>query len=79
MPRTFINKPEDMSWLFSTHLKALPPLAGKSLALCRSAIITGNEDCPDEIELHWAHNPLVYEMAAAHFVRGEDGELHVKE
>lgn len=78
MRSTFINQPEDMAWLFSTHLKALPPLAGKSLALCRSAIVTGNEDCPDEIELHWAVHPLAYEMAAAHFVRGEDGELRVK-
>lgn len=79
MKHIFINAPADMTWLFEVHLRALPPLAGKSLRMCRSAFIKGNEDCPDEVELHWAYNPLAYDMPAAHFVRNDDGELEVKE
>lgn len=78
MTDTFINTPADMAWLFSTHLRAMPPCPGKALTECRSAIVTGNEDCPDEIELHWAYNPLAYDMPAAHFVRNNDGELEMK-
>jgi len=51
---TFINTPDAMKWLLETHVK--------DLAISwepRSALIVGNEDCPDEIHLWPARNPVV--------------------
>lgn len=75
MQQVFLHHIDDMQWLRDVHLRALPPSAGKSLLECRSAVVVGNEDCPDKIELYWSRSPLAYEMPAAVLVRGEDGEL----
>lgn len=72
MKQTFITAAkdrDDFEWLMDVHVK------DQSLARCRSAVIYGNEDCPDKIELWFAYYPLAYEMPAATFVRNEDGEL----
>jgi len=69
---TFITaavRRDDFQWLFDVHIK------DPSLAKCRSAMIYGNEDCPDKIEVWFADYPLAYEMPAAVFVRNDDGEL----
>lgn len=74
MRSQFLHHPDDMQWLREVHLRDVPVL-GKPLTECRSAIIEGNEDCPDKITLYWARSPLAYEMPAAVLERSEDGEL----
>lgn len=46
MTQTFLDTEDDMEWLFDTHLPNLS-LSWKP----RSAIIHGNEDCPERIDL----------------------------
>ena len=51
--QTFLNEYEDMDWLWSTHLEKF-----RLMRLdFKSAIIHGNEDCPQKIELFKAPNP----------------------
>jgi len=49
---TFLNSAEDMQWLKDVHVRILPDNA-------RSAIIFGNEDAPDSIEVYDSVQPLV--------------------
>ena len=48
---TFINKPEDMLWLKETHLDKF------DIGASKSAMLYGNEDCPERIELFEDGNP----------------------
>ena len=52
MKQMLLIQPANIAWLFKTHLK------GKSDSLkernCTAALITGNEDCPNKIELYYA-------------------------
>ena len=61
---TFISGAEDMQWLRDVHLKRLLPRF-------KSAIIVGNEDCPDEIKVYASADPR-YDAVPIRFVR--DGE-----
>lgn len=74
MQITFINNPSDIQWLFSTHLKNIQTI-GKPLTGCQSAVVYGNEDCPDAVELHWDKFPLANAMPAARFVQDDNGNL----
>lgn len=51
MKQTFLNSPEDILWLKSTHLKKRnpPPF--------RSFILYGNEDAPERLELFSSESP----------------------
>ena len=40
-----LHKPEDRQWLRETHLR------GHGLPAFKCAIVVGNEDCPERIEL----------------------------
>jgi len=51
--RTFVDEPDDIAWLLDTHLPGLLDDGYKS------AIIYGNEDSPDYIELYWARDPTI--------------------
>ena len=53
---TFLNKPEDIQWLFDTHLKGLTCMIQKGKV--NSAIFFGNEDCPTIIDLFTQIEPL---------------------
>ena len=50
-----INTAEDMRWLREVHLPRLP-------AKYKSAIIVGNEDFPDRIEVYARRDPLVTDV-----------------
>jgi hypothetical protein len=55
MSEQFINTADDMDWLFEVHV-------GNNLAISwkpRSAVLFGNEDCPERIDLYPRKNPLV--------------------
>lgn len=50
MRTQFLSEPDDIQWLRDVHLpKDVPPF--------KSAIIVGNEDCPERIELYADANP----------------------
>lgn len=49
---TFLNSPEDMKWLKDVHLPSLDPSRHKS------AILHGNEDCPERIDVYVSPDPL---------------------
>ena len=51
MKTTFMNSPEDILWLNSTHLK------GRNPPLFRSFILYGNEDSPERLELFSRTDP----------------------
>jgi hypothetical protein len=52
----FLNSEEDMIWLFETHL-----ITSQIPFRPKSAVLYGNEDCPDEM-LIWDHpNPNYHE------------------
>lgn len=52
MPYSFLNTSADMKWLRDVHLPGLP-------AKFKSALIKGNEDYPDEIEVYYKKDPNV--------------------
>ena len=61
MREVFINSPEDMEWLFEVHNVKDVRISWEP----KSAIIYGNEDCPDRIDLYpvaepnWNDPPLI--------------------
>jgi hypothetical protein len=55
MRKQFYNEPEDIAWLFETHLKHFP-LCEKQT---KSFILRGNEDCPQGVELYDTKMPLI--------------------
>ena len=57
MTTTFINSPDDMRWLADVHLADLN-ISWKP----RSAVIDGNEDCPESIELYPRKDPLYTDL-----------------
>ena len=72
MTQTFINATEDMRWLLQTHLKehANAPAVWKA----KSAMLHGNEDCPQKIELYAKAEPRYDSKPSAAFVL--DAEHH---
>ena len=58
----FINTPEDMQWLREVHI---PHFVGES------AIIVGNEDCPEYISIYPTSDPDIYDIPQI-WVRKED-------
>lgn len=73
MNRTMIDTPEDVQWLRETHLKNYH---GPAVNFA-SAVLEGNEDCPQAIELYVCALPfvtdgcmrLVYESVSDTYVR----------
>jgi hypothetical protein len=63
--QTAINTADDMRWLREVHLPRLP-------AKYRSAIIVGNEDFPDRIEVYERRDPRVTDVPVV-FKADEDG------
>lgn len=53
----FINSEDDMQWLYDVHL-----LGMDANRVFRSAVIYGNEDSPDRIELFEDANPTVNDI-----------------
>lgn len=60
MLQSFLNTKQDLIWLRDVHLKNVFYLQLDFV----SAILYGNEDCPDRVELfkknHWRCIPKVY-------------------
>ena len=70
MRQTLINKPADMAWLRDTALLSHRTLVDR----CGSALIHGNEDSPERIELHYPACPLANALPAADFRLCLDGQ-----
>lgn len=57
-PVAFINSLDDMDWLFQVHLHSM----GLNRRYYQSAIIFGNEDCPEGIHLYQQAAPSVKDV-----------------
>ena len=69
MHQVFLNEPDDIRWLVDVHLKRLSPPEFKS------AVITGNEDCPAVVELYKSNMPRVTTKPMKVYHSNERGEL----
>lgn len=54
MTQTFLNTQEDMAWLIEVHLANRP-----EFKQFKSAILYGNEDSPEKVELFFDSDPLI--------------------
>lgn len=64
----FMNDPEDLEWLFSTHLKGR---LGAELRGAKSFVLFGNEDSPDRLHVYAVKEPLI--STPYYVVRFKDG------
>jgi hypothetical protein len=55
MSESFLDTPDDLDWLFETHLKHLADERSKY----KSAVLFGNEDCPYMVWLYTSSDPLL--------------------
>lgn len=61
---------EDMRWLSNTHIcTALRP---------KSAVLWGNEDCPERVELYAQRNPEIADMPLAVYISDDFGNLQLE-
>jgi len=65
----FLNHPDDISWLNETHLRDFPPLEFEAF------VLSGNEDCPDRLDLYKSAHPEYNTRPVLVLVRDEAGEL----
>lgn len=70
MKITLINTAEDMGWLRDVHI---PRLAGKY----KSAVIHGNEDWPDKIEVYVKRDPDVTDVPVVYTKEDRDTDFRV--
>jgi len=68
---TILNTPEDMRWLWETHLKKFPNVRFGKFEF-KSASIFGNEDCPSKIELYRKLEPLYTTKPSITFLYDEN-------
>lgn len=67
---TFINEPADMQWLADVHTKG---------EIYGSAMIHGNEDCPESVECWKDAEPNYDQTPDAVWHRNDgDGELYLR-
>ena len=59
----FINTSDDMKWLKDVHIPDLPDNA-------QSAVIVGNEDCPESIKIYTSQEPR-FDDSYSEYVRGK--------
>ncbi len=63
MRETLINTLDDMQWLRDVHLRRLP-------SKYKSAVILGNEDCPDEIQVYARRDPKITDKPLVYIRHG---------
>ena len=61
MPRQiFLNTSDDIDWLKSVHLKGIDlPVQYQEF---KSAVLYGNEDCPESVDLYVSADPLITDL-----------------
>lgn len=79
MITTILNTSEDMTWLFETHLKRFAglwtaPAHDRLHKAFVAAILHGNEDCPDTIDLL---SRDAYDAPVLRFGVSDDGQYYV--
>lgn len=68
---TFFNNADDLEWLFDTHLKGFK----KFKSITKSFLLSGNEDCPNRVELFDKKTPLLSNRPILVFIIDENNEL----
>lgn len=56
-----LNTVEDMRWLRQVHLPLLP-------AEFHSAVVSGNEDSPDRIDVYFRTDPLISDKPMSYYL-----------
>lgn len=79
MKTSFLNRRLDRQWLRETALKATNLPAGFSLPAWRCAVIHGNEDCPQKIELFTDECPDYAATPVACLALQDDGTYKPQE
>jgi hypothetical protein len=64
---------DDLQWLKEAHLKDL--ISDGQYERVHSAVISGNEDCPEAVELYCSKNPMMNEKPEFTFERNSEGDL----
>jgi len=67
-----LNTLEDIGWLLQTHLKS-----HKNIPAFNSFVLSGNEDCPEKIELYKKQNPSINSKPVAIYIADENGNLQI--
>ena len=70
MDEVLINTKADMRWLRDVHLPKLP-------SRFKSAVLAGNEDAPDRIDVYSRREPLITDTPVT-FVQNKHG-VYVRE
>lgn len=65
--QSFLDTPDDIEWLRDVHIPNLP-------ANIRSAIVYGNEDAPDRVEVYERAEPVVSDVPIV-YEADQRGEL----
>lgn len=68
---TLISGSLSIDWLFETHLKHKREFR----ALTKAAILYGNEDCPDGVDLYGKRMPLVSDKPLATFDNNDESGI----
>jgi hypothetical protein len=55
MKEQLLNLPEDITWLFDTHLADYPLWYPRTKAF----ILYGNDDCPEMVDLYEQETPII--------------------
>lgn len=71
--KTLIGGAISMNWLFETHLANFQCWKEKA----KSALIAGNEDCPDSVILYAKRCPLITDVPLASYTVNENGNLRL--
>ena len=66
MSETLLNTPDDLQWLWDTHLKNFKATTRADFNV-KAATIHGNEDCPDQIKLYTKADPMTHTKPVATF------------
>lgn len=73
---TYLDTSDDINWLLDVHCKSLPSLLASELRrLPRFAILIGNEDCPDAVDIYETANPQKGEKPILCMRQDADGVL----
>lgn len=69
LKQTFLSGPVNCLWLRETHLRHL------SLPEFDSAVLYGNEDCPERVELYSLESPTIHDTPIETYTMDDDGVL----
>lgn len=77
MRMTFLNDPEDVAWLRSTHLTPDNLVPDAAVPPFHSFTLEGNEDSPEKLTLYADADPNLDDRPVGVYQRTEDGRYEL--